>query len=83
MLALSGRQLVGGKAATLADFFAGNQADRSGVRVTGKDVDGDSRADIVTGVGRTVSAYLGKSLGAGPAFASDLLADSPNGVFVG
>ncbi len=70
---------------TVADFFAGDQADGTGMRVTDKDEDGDSRADLMTAVGRRVSSHLGKPLtgGATPAFAFDPLADSPAGVFVG
>ncbi|MDB5309626.1 MAG: hypothetical protein JWO38_3828 [Gemmataceae bacterium] len=57
VLILSGAQLTaGGSAAALASplsnfFVAGNTADRGGVRVAAKDVDGDNKADVVVGSG--------------------------------
>ncbi len=69
VLALSGRDLLA-PASTLtavANFFAGDASGRDGVRVAVKDLDGDYRADIVTGLGpngidKSVRTFAGKSL---------------------
>ena len=73
-----------------ADFFAGDTANRGGVRLTAKDLDGDSRADLVTGAGAgagsRVTAYSGRDLtGGGPPelFALDAFPGFSGGVFVG
>ena len=91
VLAVSGQSLLtqgssGALAAPLANFFGGDQANRSGIRVAMKDLDGDGRADFLTGggSGTTVAAYDGQdltvlfSLSSG----SDPLG-AFNGVFVG
>ncbi|MBX9626187.1 MAG: VCBS repeat-containing protein, partial [Gemmataceae bacterium] len=95
VLAVSGKLLLttgvgGATAAPLANFFAGNPANRGGVRVAAKDLDGDARADLVAGdgagAGSRVTAYLGKDFagGAAPeAFALDALPGTTAGVFVG
>lgn len=73
-----------------ADFFAGDVANRGGVRVAVKNLDGDPLADLVvgsgTGAGSRVTAFGGKSLtgGAPPEqFAFDAFAGFVGGVFVG
>ncbi len=87
VVAFSGAQLAAGRQARVADFFAGDPAGRGGVRVAAKSLDGDGRADIVTGVGPRVSAYLGRALAGGAAPAEALgFEPSPGaagGVFVG
>jgi hypothetical protein len=55
-------------ASPLADFFvAGNMSDRDGVRVAAKDLDGDGKADVITGTGNgqssLVRVYYGSSIG--------------------
>ncbi|MBX9580938.1 MAG: autotransporter-associated beta strand repeat-containing protein [Gemmataceae bacterium] len=76
-------------AAPMANFFAGNVANRGGVRVAVKYLDGDLNADVVTGPGdgdRSVAtAYRGSSLVTNT---TDPLFDLPgfndlNGVYVG
>ena len=69
VLVLSGRDLIAAASTLtpLANFFAGDAADRNGVRVAAKDLDGDYRADLVaavgpSGVANAVRAYAGKSL---------------------
>ena len=59
--ALDGKSLMTSTQLPVADFFAGNPDDRGGVRVAMKDLQGDNRADIVTGLGNssTVTAYSG------------------------
>lgn len=57
VLTLSGARVMatGGAAAVaapLANYFAGDTAQRGGVRVTVKDGDGDGRVDVVTGSGQ-------------------------------
>jgi hypothetical protein len=70
---LSGKTLIAGGgparalAAPLADFFVNGDSDsRGGVRVATKNVDGDAKADIVTGSGEGqasfVRVYAGKDL---------------------
>lgn len=52
--------------AQIANFFAGDPENRGGVRVSVKELDGDSRADILvglgTGAGSRVTAYAGTSV---------------------
>jgi hypothetical protein len=74
----------------VTNFFAGDTADRGGVRVSAADLDRDGRADVVTGAGEgagsRVTAYLGKDLDAGAAPAALAFDDLPGftgGVFVG
>ncbi len=99
VLIASGRQVmsVGGDAAVVtpfASFFSvGSQSGRGGVRVAVADIDGDNRADVVTGSGRSQPAqarvYLGRTVGgfAEPGGSQDLNpfpGTTPlNGVFVG
>jgi len=93
VLALSGVDVIaskGGDSAALANFFAGTEANRGGVRVSAKNLDGDLFADLVvgdgTGAGSRVTGYSGASLKGGsttPAFAFDAFAGSLGGVFVG
>ena len=74
----------------VANFFAGDVANRDGVRVAAKDLDGDYRADIVAGIGptgatTTVRTFAGKSLplaGAATPLAEFTVA-SADGVYVG
>src|SRR5262249_58738970 len=61
VLALSGRDLVQSGSAgpvQLANFFAGDPGTRGGVRVAAKDLDGDSRADLVVGNGTGARARV-------------------------
>ncbi|HYH69192.1 MAG TPA: FG-GAP-like repeat-containing protein, partial [Urbifossiella sp.] len=92
VLALDAVKLMGGDmaGAALANFFAGNQDNRGGVRVVAKNLDGDAMMDVVVGdgagAGSRVTGYLGKNLGAGtpPAQASfDAFPGFLGGVFVG
>jgi hypothetical protein len=71
VIALSGQLLINNgvavaQASPLADFFSGNVTDRGGVRVAIKDVDRDTRLDIVTGSGANlpgdVRVYKGNTL---------------------
>ncbi len=94
--ALSGKALTGsgvaaGTQTPVANFFAGDVNNRDGVRVAVKDLDGDYRADIVTGLGSAgtpqVRTFLGKNLAAPtPTATTDLNpfnAPPAGGVFVG
>jgi hypothetical protein len=59
VLALSGHDLVTtGTLTPLADFFAGPTGLRGGVQVAAKDLDGDRRADLVTGSGDTGDVFV-------------------------
>jgi hypothetical protein len=90
---LSGRGLIGGQLANppqVANFFAGDESNRGGVRVAVKDLDGDNKADVVVGdgegAGSRVTAYLGSVLATGaatPDFAFDAYPGSVGGVYVG
>ena len=92
--ALSGKDLIQSGATVktaVANFFAGDEANRGGIRVVARDLDGDDRADIVTGSGdkggTRVSGYLGKNTPANgtppTAFSFDALPGFNGGVFVG
>ena len=80
-------------AAPIANFFAGDPNGRAGVRVALKDVDGDNKADLVTGTGNNVPSqvrlYLGKNAAgaAGEPTGVQILdpfgKTLPDGVFVG
>ena len=77
-------------ARTLANFFAGNTENRSGVRVAVKDLDGDDQIDLVVGdvqnAGSRVTGYRGKDLTGGQttqAFGLDTYPGFNGGVFVG
>ena len=51
VFALSGQGLLNGTQTQVANFFAGDVTNRGGIRLAVKDIDGDTRADIVTGAG--------------------------------
>jgi hypothetical protein len=79
---LSGKGLVAGTVSQVANFFAGDPDNRDGVRLTIKDIDGDNRADLVTGVGavaNAVTAYAGVSMPANgtPAVAKRFVVHAP------
>jgi len=91
---LSGKDLTAHGATNpvaLADFFAGDDADRGGVRVAVRRLDGDNRADLVTGdgtgVGSTARGFTAADLLTNPTpapFAQFELTPGFNGgVFVG
>jgi ELWxxDGT repeat protein len=75
----------------LDNFFAGNTANRGGIRVAVKDFDGDGLADLLTGdgadAGSHVTAYLGANLKTGNPGTALLSFDAypgfTGGVFVG
>jgi hypothetical protein len=89
VLALSGRMLVtAGAVVPLADFFAGPTDLRGGVRVAAKELDGDRRADLVTGSGDTgaVRVYSNAALlspDPRPALSTDIVPGLLPGVHVG
>ncbi|MGL4423899.1 MAG: FG-GAP-like repeat-containing protein, partial [Gemmataceae bacterium] len=71
VLVFDGANLLRNQQVNLANFFGGDPNGRGGIRVTVKDLDGDNRADIVTGGGPAtqenpptskVTAYLGKNI---------------------
>ena len=87
---LDGQDLIGsGTQTALANFFAGNVDNRGGIRVAAKNLDGDSRADLVvgdgTGAGSRVAGYLATTLtgSPAPAFAFDAFPGFNGGVYVG
>jgi hypothetical protein len=87
----SGGPLVAGRLVAVADFFAGDTASRGGVRVAAADLDGDGRADVVTGAGQQagsrLTAYSGRTLVTGAApqtlFDFDFYSNYTGGIFVG
>ncbi len=87
----SGNALLSNAQLPIGDFFAGDPNSRGGVRVAVKDLDGDKRADIITGsgtaAGSKVTAYFGKNInGIGQipeAFSFDAFPGFAGGVFVG
>jgi len=77
--------------AQLANFIAGNESDRGGIRVGAEDIDGDDRIDIVVGSGTKgaskITAYAGKSIlanGLPPVLEEfEAFSNFASGVFVG
>ena len=75
----------------MANFFAGDVNNRGGVRVAVKNLDGDTKADLVvgagTGAGSRVTAYAGRTVGPNGTppefFAFDAFPGFAGGVFVG
>ena len=72
--------------AELASFFSGDSTITSGTRVAAKDLDGDGRADIITGAGLGTASRVSAFSGAGLGMIEDFyLFDSGvrTGIFVG
>jgi hypothetical protein len=90
LTAFSGRALLGNEQVPVANFFAGDTADRGGLRVAARDVDADGRADLLAGAGAgagsQVTVYYGRTItpgGASESAAFDALPGFGGGVFVG
>jgi hypothetical protein len=96
VLALDANQVLAGNFvdainSPVANFFAGDVANRGGIRVVAKNLDGDRLADLVVGsgeeAGSRVTGYLGRTITPQETppeqFAFDALAGFTNGVFVG
>jgi hypothetical protein len=91
VLGLSGKSLLTNAYITRANFFAGDLADRGGIRVAIKNLDGDNRADIIVGAGdgsgNRVTGFLGANIlpDGTPlaAFNLDTFPGFAGGVFVG
>ena len=82
--------VIGGTPQRAVDFFAGDSTNRGGIRVAVKDLDGDAKADLLTGsgtgAGSRLTAFTGKTLAASAppeAFGFDAIAGFSGGVFVG
>jgi hypothetical protein len=82
--------LVGRTDDVIANFFAGDEGNRGGVRVVARDLDRDGNADLVvgsgTGAGSRVTGYRGSALAANraePVFGFDAFPGFSGGVFVG
>jgi len=84
VLVISGQAISAGNLTPLATFFAGDPNRRDGVPLAARDVDGDGRADIITGGGTTgtVSIFLSSNLGT-PSSQFDPFAGFLGGVNVG
>jgi hypothetical protein len=92
---IDGKSLITQGSANLtliANFFAGDEALRTGVTVTAKNIDGDNLADVVVGLvtptGGTVKSFTGASLVASKGqppekWEFDAFVDPFSGVFVG
>src|SRR5439155_21373824 len=90
VMILSGADLSAGNLANpkvLSNLFAGDPANRNGIRVSVKDLDGDGIDDLVVGDGTTgkVTGYSGKNIRLGASLKSDFDFDAGDdgGVFVG
>jgi len=62
---LDGKSLQINEYVPLGNFFAGDTTSRNGVRVSVKNLDGDNRADIITGSGSKVTGYLSNAIAIG------------------
>jgi hypothetical protein len=84
---------IGGKEMTqsdtvrpLANFFAGNAANRGGATLSGKDLDGDGRLDLLVADGPVVRGYLAATIQLNPSNPTAERQFNPfgfGGVFVG
>ena len=91
VLALDGKSLLRNQYVNLANFFGGDISSRGGIRVAVKNLDGDTKADLVvgsgTGAGSRVTGYLGKNIEVSGVptgqFDFELLDGFSGGVFVG
>jgi hypothetical protein len=90
VLIFDGGELPADRRTPLANFFAGPESERNGVPVASADLDGDGRADVLTGTGvgsgSRARAYLGRDLSpstAPPAFRDFDPFPGASGVFVG
>ncbi len=90
VLVLSGTDLVNSNSqVAIANFFAGSDTNRGGVRVAARNLDGDGKAEVITGDGPggegKVRIYSGSSLSAGTPNALTTITDASvkDGVFVG
>ena len=90
VLVLSGTDLVNSNSqVAIANFFAGNDTNRGGVRVAARNLDGDGKAEVIAGDGPggegKVRIYSGSSLSAGTPIAGTTITDASvkDGVFVG
>ena len=91
VLAFDGKSLLNNEYVNLANFFGGDVDSRGGIRVAVKDLDGDTKADLVVGsgagAGSRVTGYLGKNIAASGTptgqFDFELLDGFSGGVFVG
>jgi hypothetical protein len=82
----------GSNVSALADFFAFSSTDRTGARITAKDIDLDGKADLIVGrgagAGSTIRVFNANALatsGSNPAVSTtlELFNGVTNGVFVG
>jgi len=86
-----GKSLLSNSVSPVANFFAGDPANRGGIRVAAKNLDGDNLTDLVvgsgTGAGSQVTAYLGNTITPTGTSSPDLSFDAypgfSGGVFVG
>ena len=91
VLAYSGAALLNNQRTVVANFFAGDPANRGGIRIAVRDFDGDNLADLVAGAGvgagSRVTGYFGKTIALGgtpdAAFAFDAFDGFGGGVYVG
>ncbi len=91
VLALDGKSLLTNQYVNLANFFGGDVNSRGGIRVAVKNLDGDTKADLVvgsgSGAGSRVTGYLGKNIAADGTpttqFDFDSIGGFTGGVFVG
>ncbi len=91
VLVLDGKALLNNEYVNLANFFAGDINNRGGIRVAVKNLDGDSKADLLvgsgSGAGSRIIGYLGKNITPDGTpttqFDFDALAGFTGGVFVG
>jgi len=91
VLAFDGKSLLTNTQTNLANFFGGNVDSRGGIRVAVKDLDGDTRADLVVGsgagAGSRITGYLGKNIATSGTptaqFDFDAISGFNGGIFVG
>ena len=75
--AFDGRSLLAGLSSPVANFYAGDVNDRTGVRLAAIDLSGEGRPELLVTVGTQVRAYSALELSLTPTPATQLMVTAP------